>query len=60
MNSEEAFRLIVMKLEITKIEPPGDDDGHALPVVEFKGTSSAVRTSWDPNGNARIRGKSLA
>lgn len=56
LQTEEAFRLIIMKLEVHKIEPPGEDDGQALPVVRFKGVSAAVRPSWDPNANSKIRG----
>ena len=56
LDTEEAIRLITMKLIVTKIEPPGDNDGKTLPVVHFKGNSSSVRPSWDPNANSRIRG----
>ena len=55
LGTEEAFRLIEMKIRITKIEPPGEDDGQALPVV-FKGTSAAVRPAWDPHAVSIIRG----
>ena len=57
LDRDEAFRLINMQLEIAKIRPPGEDDGQGLPVVEFKGMSAAVRPSWDPHANAKIRGK---
>ena len=57
LGSEEAFRLIEMKIKITKIEPPSEDDGQALPIVRFKGTSAAVRPAWDPHAVSVIRGK---
>ena len=60
INIDEATRLITMKLQVTKIEAPGEDDGQELPIVHFKGTSSSIRPSWDPNANSRIKGKNLS
>ncbi|KAK0958585.1 hypothetical protein LTR91_021254 [Friedmanniomyces endolithicus] len=67
-----AIRLIKIKLQVTKIEPPGsgdegeedDDDGmdwshfqgERLPVVHFRGNSRSLHASWDPNANSKIRG----
>ena len=46
-----------MKLRVTAIEPPGEEDGQALPVVHFQGTSRALNYSlWDPNASSDIRG----
>ncbi|KAK4993389.1 hypothetical protein LTR66_006024 [Elasticomyces elasticus] len=56
IETEEAIRLIRMKLRVTKIVPPGEDDGQALPVVYFKGTSRSLHSQWDPNANSGIRG----
>ena len=56
LDTEEAIRLITMKLVVTKVEPPGEDDGKALPVVHFKGKSSAVRPAYDLNANSKLRG----
>ncbi|KXT01791.1 hypothetical protein AC578_1982 [Pseudocercospora eumusae] len=71
IDTEEAIRLIRIKLQVTRIEPPGsrnDDDeteddgdwskfqGERLPVVHFRGTSRSLHASWDPNANSRIRG----
>ncbi|CAK3927571.1 hypothetical protein DOTSEDRAFT_46814 [Lecanosticta acicola] len=70
IDIEEAIRLIRIKLQVTRIEPPGsgdedeDDDGmdwsnfqgERLPVVHFRGTSRSLHASWDPNANSRIRG----
>jgi hypothetical protein len=57
LDREEATRFITMKIGVTKIKPPGEDDGQDLPVVHFKGISSALRPSWDPNANSKIRGQ---
>ncbi|KAL1861671.1 hypothetical protein VTK73DRAFT_6979 [Phialemonium thermophilum] len=56
LEFEEATRLILMKLHVTKIEPPGEGDGKDLPVVHFKGVSRALDGSWDDNANSDIRG----
>lgn len=55
----EAARMIVMKVHVTSIEPPGPDDGQALPVVHFKGVSRSLDDSWDENGNSSLRGMAL-
>ena len=60
IDTEEAIRLITMKIYVSKIEEPGEEDGKALPKVWFKGMSSSVRPSWDPNANSKIRGMPLA
>ncbi|KAH8811386.1 hypothetical protein F5884DRAFT_749771 [Xylogone sp. PMI_703] len=56
LDTTEAIRLIVMELEATKIEAPGEDDSQDLPIVHFKGVSRPMHTSWDPNANSAIRG----
>ncbi|RFU35017.1 hypothetical protein B7463_g1330, partial [Scytalidium lignicola] len=56
LETTEAIRLIIMELEVTKIEPPGEEDGQDLPVVHFKGVCRSMHTSWDPNANSAIRG----
>ena len=58
LDTEEVTRLITMKIKVTKISSPEDEDGQDLPVVHFKGLSSSLRPSWDPNANSRIRGQS--
>ena len=60
LGTEEAFRLIEMKIRITRIDPPDEDDGQALPVVRFQGTSAAVRPAWDPHAVSVIRGNFIA
>jgi len=55
--TEEAVRLIFLKLVVSKIEPPGEDDAQDMPVVHFKGSSRSMHMSWDPNANSKIRGK---
>ena len=57
IDTEEATRLITMKIQVTKVEAPGEDDGQQLPVVHFQGRSSSIRPSWDPNANSKLKGK---
>lgn len=49
-----------MEIRVTKVEPPGPDDGQELPVVHFKGVSRSMHSNWDPNANSGIRGMSLS
>jgi len=62
LDTEEAVRMIVMRLKVTKIRAPnldsedGECDYKGWPVVEFKGTSRSLHSSWDPNANSFIRG----
>ncbi|KUJ23253.1 uncharacterized protein LY89DRAFT_728021 [Mollisia scopiformis] len=57
LNTTEAIRLITMEIRATKSEPPGPEDGQALPIYHFEGIStSSMNTSWDPNANSSIRG----
>ena len=56
LDTVEAIRLITMRLIVTKLDQPGEEEGKGLPVVHFKGISSSVRPSWDPNANSKIRG----
>ena len=60
LSTEEATRLITMKLQVSKIEAPGKDDGQRLPVVHFQGKSSSIRPSWDPHANSKIKGNNLS
>ena len=57
LDTQEAIRLIVMKIRVTKLEAPGKDDGQELPVVHFSGTSRSMHSSWDPNANSVLEGK---
>ncbi|KAM3453992.1 hypothetical protein NHJ6243_009004 [Beauveria neobassiana] len=52
----EATRLIILKLHITRIEPPGPEDGQALPVVHFAGDSRLLDDGWDANGASELKG----
>lgn len=56
LDTTEAIRLISMELRVSKIEPPGPDDGQDLPIVYFVGISKSVHQNWDPNANSGIRG----
>ncbi|KAJ2905486.1 F-box domain Skp2-like protein [Zalerion maritima] len=47
LDAEEATRLIVMSLKVTKITKPGPDDGQDRPIVHYQGT-----TRWLENGDA--------
>lgn len=53
LDTEEAIRIITMRLRLTKVKPSKDG---GLPVVHFKGGSSSYRPSFDPNANSEIRG----
>ena len=57
LDTQEAIRIIVMKIRVTKLEAPGEDDGQDLPVVHFSGTSRSMHSSWDPNANSVLEGK---
>ena len=59
IETQEAIRLITMKIYITKIEPPGEDDGQALPVVHFHGNSHSLRPHWDPNAKSKMKGENF-
>ena len=58
--TREAFRLIFLKLRVTKIDPPEEHENvhPSMPVVHFAGTSRSMHMSWDPNANSKIRGTS--
>ncbi|KAL8676030.1 MAG: hypothetical protein Q9186_007407 [Xanthomendoza sp. 1 TL-2023] len=56
IDTEEAIRFITVKLQVTKIEKPGEGDGQALPVVHFKGSSHSALPPVDYNANSKIRG----
>ena len=60
ISTEEAIRLITMKLRVTKIEAPDEEDGQGLPVVHFTGVASSVRPSFDPNANSKTRGAHIS
>ena len=56
IDTQEAICLITMKLQVTKIARPDEEDGQELPVVHFRGTSASNRPYWDPNANSKIKG----
>jgi hypothetical protein len=45
-----------MKIRVSAIEEPGEDDGKSLPVVHFTGMSRSMHASWDPNANSKLTG----
>ncbi|MCJ1389149.1 hypothetical protein MMC18_002004 [Xylographa bjoerkii] len=56
LDTDEATRLIIMRVKATKAEAPGEEDGQGLPVMHFTGTSHSMHAHRDPNANSRIRG----
>ena len=56
LDTEEAIRMIVMNIKITRMEDPGPNDGQALPVVHFAGCSRPRYAHWDPNASAHVKG----
>ncbi|KAK8010470.1 hypothetical protein PG990_009435 [Apiospora arundinis] len=52
----EATRLILMRITVDRIEPPGPEDGQDLPVVHFKGVSRSLDDRWDENANSDLTG----
>ncbi|KAJ9657320.1 hypothetical protein H2201_008224 [Coniosporium apollinis] len=56
ITTQEAIRLITLKLHVTKIEPPQPHTPNSLPTVHFKGTSRSMHSHWDPNANSTIVG----
>lgn len=58
IEAREATRVILMRIHVTNIEPPGEEDGQELPVVHFTGVSQAVDGSGDDDhANSGIRGE---
>ncbi|KXH46654.1 F-box domain-containing protein [Colletotrichum salicis] len=51
----EATRIILMKMHVVDVQPPGEDDGKELPVVHFHGLSRSVDDSWDENAHSQLR-----
>jgi hypothetical protein len=58
LDTTEAIRFIVMELNVTDIQPPGEDDGQELPVVFFTGSSRLLEASSVPGTsmNSNVRG----
>ncbi|KAI3402171.1 hypothetical protein diail_100 [Diaporthe ilicicola] len=56
LDEIEATRLIVVKIRVTRIEPPGPEDGQALPVVHYEGFSKSLDSSLDENANSGLTG----
>jgi hypothetical protein len=56
IDTQEAIRLITLKIRVSAIEDAGPDDMPGTKVVHFVGISRSMHTSWDPNANSRIRG----
>lgn len=50
------MRLILVRMRVNKIEPPGKDDHPDYPVVYFVGFSRALDGAWDDNADSDLRG----
>jgi len=55
IDTKAAIRLIRLKLQVTKISPPGEDEGQDYPVVSFKEqaracTRAGIRTPIPRSG----------
>jgi hypothetical protein len=55
LDTQEAIRLIVMRLRITRIKESGPEDGD-MPVVHFQGLSKSLHMHWDPQPSSRVHG----
>lgn len=57
LSAGEALRLILLRLRVTKIEPPGEGDHPDWPVVHFRGFSRALdEGSWNNEVDTEVRG----
>lgn len=56
LNVGEAARIIVLKLIVTAVEPPGDDDHPDCPVVHYTGESRALDERFDESALSGING----
>jgi hypothetical protein len=56
LQTDEAIRHILMRLRVSGIEAPGEDDHPSHPVVHFTGSSKAIDAHWDANANSKIKG----
>ncbi|KAL9607027.1 MAG: hypothetical protein Q9167_008019 [Letrouitia subvulpina] len=56
IETEEEIRFIIMKVYVTGLSPPGDEDGKALPVAHFRGTAKLVPPFGDENDDSKLRG----
>lgn len=56
LDRGEATRLILMDLEVTRIEPPGPNDDQGFPVVHFKGVSRSFDTDFVEDVHSTLSG----
>ncbi|KAK4103793.1 hypothetical protein N658DRAFT_467377 [Parathielavia hyrcaniae] len=56
LDEGQATRLILMRMRVKNVEPPGPGDHPDYPVTHFGGFSRALDGSWDDNADAVIRG----
>lgn len=58
LNVGEAARIIVLKLHVTAVEAPGEDDHPDWPVVHYAGESRSLDERVGESTTSGIRGKS--
>ncbi|KAH6635554.1 hypothetical protein B0J18DRAFT_419107 [Chaetomium sp. MPI-SDFR-AT-0129] len=56
LDAGQATRLILMRIRVSKVEPPGPGDHPDHPVTYFTGFSRALDGTWDDNADATICG----
>lgn len=56
LNVGGAMRLILLRMRVDKIDPPGAGDHPNYPVVHFVGFSRALDGAWDDNADSDLRG----
>jgi len=56
LQAGEVTRIILMRIYVTKVEPPGPEDGQDLPVVHFRGISRSLDNGFDENADSDLRG----
>ncbi|KAK4130000.1 hypothetical protein BT67DRAFT_430483 [Trichocladium antarcticum] len=56
LNVGGAMRLILLRMRVDKIDPPGEGDHPDYPVVHFVGFSRALDGAWDDNADSDLRG----
>lgn len=54
----EATRVILMKINVNRIEWPEGKENVGFPITHFKGFSRSLDGSWDENANSDLRGES--
>ncbi|KAF3767722.1 hypothetical protein M406DRAFT_328781 [Cryphonectria parasitica EP155] len=56
LDETEATRVLVMKIWVTKVDPPGPEDHQDYPVVHLKGITRSLDASWPDSGSSNLKG----